>query len=90
MTETTYFISNLTQGEALDQANVAYAPALIWYPALGERSCVSAKYFTDRAEGEKVVREAALRLGWTKPKWWQFWRWKEDNRIMFQPSSKDN
>lgn len=35
--------------------------------------------FSECTEAEAY--EHASQMGWTKPRWWQWWRWSEDNYV---------
>jgi hypothetical protein len=43
---------------------------------IGERG------FRSRAEMEKARAETIKRIGWTPPKWWQWWRWNDSPRSL--------
>jgi hypothetical protein len=42
----------------------------------GSRSTLCIYECPSRADADA----AALRLGWTPPRWWQWWRWRDEPR----------
>ena len=45
----------------------------------GEQSISVGNYSTSE-EAQLIAFRWAIHLGWTPPKWWQFWRW-DDTRL---------
>jgi hypothetical protein len=56
---------------------VTYGYEIVWRNLRGDRqSCEVSGCRSVAAAKLKAVR-LALRLGWTPPRWWQFWRWHD-------------
>jgi hypothetical protein len=57
-----------------------YTKRIEWWPEPGFRVEVKCGPFPTREEADQRAWKQALELNWTAPRWWQWWRWKEDNR----------
>lgn len=85
MIATTYDLPGHDVHEILNRHRIAYAAAITWHPKPNETITVASKYYPNAAAADSVVHREALRLGWTKPLWWQWWRWKERVREIKLP-----
>ena len=56
-----------------------YGQKIVWHNFRGDEF-IAHSSGTDKAEVKTNVLKVAIRMGWTPPKWWQFWRWR-DTRI---------
>lgn len=54
-----------------------YHGALVWHPGIGLTYSVQSGPFLTRREADEMTVRQALQLGYTAPKWWEFWRWGE-------------
>jgi len=59
---------------------IHYSQHIVWHDLDGMRHVASAQNFTSRAEARSAAFMLAKELGWTEPKWWQVWRWKDSPR----------
>lgn len=61
--------------------HIAYGYRIDWTDSDGTRSYAS----TNGHRSPAAARDAALRMakamGWTPPRWWQWWRW-DDTQVM--------
>lgn len=59
-----------------------YSYTIKWTLWSGESQTVSERWFDTLEEMEAARRETAKRIGWTPPKWWQYWRWLDSPRVI--------
>ena len=50
--------------------SICYGQTIVW----GNRNSISVNGCATPEEAKQKAIEIAKRLGWTNPKWWQFWR----------------
>lgn len=46
----------------------------IWWTGRGESNSVTGEGFATPEEAKKRGEEVATKMGWTRPRWWQWWR----------------
>lgn len=56
---------------------VAYEVTLKWHPKPHTTLSVQSADFDNLDDAENAAGWAARKLGYTQPKWWEYWRWKE-------------
>lgn len=61
----------------INHHGAAYSYSFEWYPTPGGRTAVHGKWFTSKEEADASRNRALKQLGYTKPRWWQWWRWNE-------------
>lgn len=54
-----------------------YGRQIVWYPKPGETSSVFVDDYKTPREAHDAAWCAAIKLGYTAPKWWEYWRWSE-------------
>jgi len=60
-----------------------YGYEISWTPKWGEgMQRIREDGFTSRSEMEQARRETIERIGWTPPKWWQWWRMNDCPRSL--------
>lgn len=59
---------------------VTYGQSIVWTSFGGDRSCINVDGCLTPEEARRDAINSAKRLGWTPPRWWQWWRW-DDTRI---------
>lgn len=50
---------------------------ITWRPTLYETCTVTSAKHPSVADAMEAAWASAYRLGYVKPKWWQWWRWNE-------------
>tara|TARA_R110000782_G_scaffold83527_1_gene163554 strand:- start:186 stop:380 length:195 start_codon:yes stop_codon:yes gene_type:complete len=55
----------------------AFGYDFAWVESPGALCRTSAKYFSTKEESDASFRRALVGMGYTPPKWWQYWRWGE-------------
>lgn len=64
---------------AMSDPNPVYGQKIVWHEFPNCRLMVHVSGTNmDHVRAEAI--RAAKKMGWTPPKWWQFWRWS-DTRI---------
>ena len=56
---------------------ITYGQVVSWSPSLGIRLSVSVIGFETREDARREAIKQAKELGWTPPRWWQWWRRSE-------------
>lgn len=56
------------------------AQSIKWTEFGGARNEVRTDYYFAPREARKCALRSAIRSGWTRPRWWQWWRW-DDTRV---------
>ena len=57
------------------------SPTRVWHrKAIVDTGSAVSDWFPYPDQAIEAAWAQALRLGWTRPRWWQFWRWSEKNR----------
>lgn len=56
---------------------VAYSFGHTWSKRPGERTSVSGGPYATADEADEAKRRALKQIGYTRPRWWQYWRWGE-------------
>lgn len=85
MRQSIYEVKTPLQLEDLDRnGGVLYSFYHRWSPMPGEHSSVSGGYFLSREASDFARNSALANMGYSNPRWWQWWRWGE-RRIVFPP-----
>jgi hypothetical protein len=61
-----------------------YGQTITWHEASGNRSSFTVEGCATPQEALSEAIRCAKSMGWTPPKWWQWWRWSEHIRADFQ------
>lgn len=64
--------------EILAGGNTAHAQGHVWSPSPGHRLAFESKYYPSLEESEEAAINALRSMGYTPPRWWQWWRWGEN------------
>lgn len=59
---------------------VLYGHRIEWTEFNGNRSSLRVENCLTREEALDSATQSAIGMGWTPPKWWQWWRWN-DTRV---------
>jgi hypothetical protein len=62
---------------------ISYGQTIRWTDFDGTISRITNSGYDSADEARHEAIERARELGWTPPKWWQFWRW-DDTRIKLE------
>jgi hypothetical protein len=69
-----------------------YSYGLSWHRQPGDTTSVSLGPYSDQEQGEQEFAQALTTMGYSKPKWWQYWRWGENrpsDRVLERLRTKD-
>ena len=61
---------------AVSPTGAVYGQIIKWCPSPGREKSVSVHSFYER-DARKSALRSAIRSGYTRPRWWQWWRWGE-------------
>jgi hypothetical protein len=56
-----------------------------WHDRPGGTLVVTSKGHDSPESAFQAALESALRFGYTRPRWWEWWRWSEQNEFRKQP-----
>ena len=59
---------------------IGFARSFRWTSFDGSVSEFQSPTYRTHAECEAQAYACARRVGWTPPRWWQWWRWKDNPR----------
>lgn len=59
---------------------ITFGHRMEWSDFNGTKSTVNVEKCSSTQEALREVIQCAKALGWTPPKWWQWWRWGEPVR----------
>ncbi len=62
----------------------SYGQTIYWRDLRGVTSAVTVDKCTSPKEATTNAIAFAKELGWTPPKWWQFWRWSDTRPIIYE------
>ena len=60
-----------------------YSVTITWHPKPGETASVSSGHEETEAKAFEAALGMAERLGYTPPRWWQWWRYGENRDFAF-------
>lgn len=55
-----------------------YHFGLLWRDSPDSETSTSMGPYLDKEQGEREFAQTLVNLGYTKPRWWQYWRWSEN------------
>jgi hypothetical protein len=58
--------------------SIWYRFGLVWKDSPNSETRVSLGPYVDKAQGEGEFAEALVSLGYSRPRWWQYWRWSKN------------
>src|SRR5678815_2329600 len=67
----------LSNEEALLLINMRFAQDILWTELSGTTTRVSSGWCDAEDDARQAAKSMAVKMGWTPPKWWQFWRWND-------------
>lgn len=53
-----------------------------WRPIPNAMTSVASGWAASEAEAKAEAWAMAIEYGWTPPRWWQWWRWSESQRVV--------
>lgn len=63
--------------DALGKGTMLYAFGHVWQPEPGHYKSVSGQFYATREEADAAKRRALVEMHYQPPRWWQWWRWGE-------------
>lgn len=61
---------------------ISYGFWIWWKPVPDQTSEVRVSNCSTLAEARELAMQSATRMGYSTPRWWQYWRWNEPDYSM--------
>jgi len=69
------------------ESGLVYAAKVQWTHFNGTKQCVGVSNYDNLHEALDDALLSAIVMGWTMPRWWQWWRW-QDTRVTWDMIAK--
>lgn len=64
---------------------MTFGQQIAWTERSGTKTVVSVDGYSTHKEALDIALRNAVAFGWTPPRWWQWWRWKDRDYTQIKP-----